>query len=86
MISLAGTVLIQKAKYPEARVITDDGFNTLHIVLVVIPEQCANAWDFTIKVDKLGSAEVEGNLEQAELYRETCQQGLTMAKLIKYRN
>ena len=43
------------------------------------------AWDLTIKVDSMGSAEVwRGNLEQAELYHEqlACK-GLTMAPIEK---
>ena len=43
------------------------------------------AWDLTIKVDKIGSAEVwRGNLEQAELYHEQLfSKGLTMAPIEK---
>ena len=95
MINLASTVLDPKkakAKYPEAKVIVlDDSFNTFQHVanclLTVIPEiSVQNAWDLTIKVDKLGSAEVwRGNLEQAELYHEQLViKGLTMAP-IEYR-
>ena len=43
------------------------------------------SWDLTIKVDKVGSAEVwSGNLEQAELYHEQLlSKGLTMAPIEK---
>ena len=43
------------------------------------------AWDLTIKVDKLGSAEVwRGNLEHAEFYHEQLvNKGLTMAPVEK---
>ena len=94
MINLASTVLDPKkakSKYPEAKVIVlDDSFNTFQHVanclLKVIPEiSVQNAWDLTIKVDKLGSAEVwRGNLEQAELYHEQLvSKGLTMAPIEK---
>ena len=80
-----------KAKYPEARVIVlDDNFNTFRHVanclLKIIPGiNEKKAWDFTIKVDKSGSAEVwRGNLEQAELYHEQLfSKGLTMAPIEK---
>ena len=87
------TTLIEKkkakAKYPEARVIVlDDSFNTFHQVansiLTIIPYMSEKkAWDLTIKVDKLGFAEVwRGNLEQAELYHEQLgRKGLTMAPI-----
>ena len=80
-----------KAKYPEASVIVlDDNFNTFQYVanslLTIIPGMSENkAWDLTIAVDKIGSAEVwRGNLEQAELYHEQllCK-GLTMAPIEK---
>ena len=80
-----------KKKYPEARVIVlDDSFNTFdHVancLMSIIPGMSEKrAWDLTIKVDKLGSAEVwRGNLEQAELYHEQLgSQGLTMAPIEK---
>ena len=80
-----------KVKYPEARVIVlDDSFNTFkHVancLLKIIPYMNEKrAWDLTIKVDKLGSAEVwRGNLEQAELYHQQLViKGLTMAPLEK---
>ena len=80
-----------KAKYPEARVIVlDDSFNTFQHVatclLKIIPGMGEKkAWNLTIKVDKIGWAEVwRGNLEQAELYHEqlVCK-GLTMAPIEK---
>ena len=94
MINLASTVLDPKkakAKYPEAKVIVlDDTFNTFQHVanclLIVIPEiSVQNAWNLTIKVDKLGSAEVwRGNLEESELYHEQLvSKGLTMAPIEK---
>ena len=80
-----------KAKYPEARVIVlDDSFNTFQHVanclLTIIPDiSVKRAWDLTIKVDKIGSAEVwRGNYEQAELYHEQLiSKGLTMAPIEK---
>ena len=95
MFNITGTVLdkkIAKAKYPEARVIVlDDSFNTFqHVarcIQTIIPGMSENkAWDLTIKVDSMGSAEVwRGNLEQAELYHEQLViKGLTMAP-IEYR-
>ena len=80
-----------KTKYPEARVIVlDDSFNTFQHVadclLKIIPEISEKrAWDLTINVDKVGSAEVwRGNLEQAELYYEQLvSKGLTMAPVEK---
>ena len=80
-----------KAKYPEARVIVlDDSFNTFQYVanclLTIIPNMSEiKAWELTIKVDKIGSAEVwRGNLEQAELYHEQLNsKGLTMAPIEK---
>ena len=80
-----------KTKYPEARVIVlDDSFNTFQHVadclLKIIPEISEKrAWDLTINVDKIGSAEVwRGNLEQAELYYEQLvSKGLTMAPVEK---
>jgi len=80
-----------KAKYPEAMVIVlDDSFNTFQHVanclLTIIPDMSEKrAWDLTIKVDKMGSAEVwRGNLEQAELYHEQLlSKGLTMAPIEK---
>ena len=80
-----------KTKYPEARVIVlDDSFNTFQHVadclLKIIPEISEKrAWDLTINVDKIGSAEVwRGNLEQAELYHEQLvSKGLTMAPIEK---
>ena len=94
MLNFTSTVLDKKkakAKYPEARVIVlDDSFNTFQHVanclLKIIPDMTENlAWDLTIKVDKLGSAEVwRGNLEQAELYHEQLAiKGLTMAPIEK---
>ena len=88
------TVLDQKkskAKYSEARVIVlDDSFNTFQHVanslLTIIPGMSEKkAWDLTIKVDKVGLAEVwRGNLEQAELYYEQLvSKGLTMAPIEK---
>tara|TARA_B100000242_G_scaffold270704_1_gene222408 strand:+ start:346 stop:693 length:348 start_codon:yes stop_codon:yes gene_type:complete len=81
----------EKAKYPEARVIVlDDSFNTFQHVanclLKIIPGMTEKkAWDLTIQVDKVGSAEVwNGNLEQAELYHEQLlRKGLTMAPVEK---
>ena len=80
-----------KTKYPEARVIVlDDSFNTFQHVadclLKIIPEISEKrAWDLTINIDKIGSAEVwRGNLEQAELYYEQLvSKGLTMAPVEK---
>ena len=80
-----------KAKYPDARVIVlDDSFNTFQHVanclLIIIPSMSEQkAWDLTIKVDKIGSAEVwRGNFEQAELYHEQLfSKGLTMAPIEK---
>ena len=73
MFNSLGTVLDPKestAKYPEARVIVlDDSFNTFQHVadclLKIIPGMSKKkAWDLTVKVDKIGSAEVwKGNLE-----------------------
>ena len=94
MLNLPSTVLDQnksKAKCPEARVIVlDDSFNTFQHVanclLKIIPGISEKrAWDLTIKVDKIGSAEVwRGNLEQAELYHEQLgSKGLTMAPIEK---
>ena len=90
MFNSPSTVLDQKkskAKYSEARVIVlDDSFNTFQHVanclLTIIPGMSEKrAWDLTIKVDKMGSAEVwKGNIEQAELYHEQLvNEGLTMA-------
>ena len=81
----------EKVKFPEARVIViDDTFNTFQHVanclLLIIPGMSEKrAWDLTINVDKLGSAEVwRGNLEQAELYHEQLvRKGLTMAPIEK---
>ena len=80
-----------KAKYPEARIIVlNDSFNTFQHVanclLTIIPDMIEKrAWDLTIKVDKIGWAEVwRGNLEQAELYHEQLvTKGLTMAPIEK---
>ena len=94
MMNLPTTVLDKKnvtAKYREARVIVlDDSFNTFQHVanclLTIIPSMSEKrAWDLTIKVDKIGSAEVwRGNLEQAELYHEQLfSKGLTMAPIEK---
>ena len=94
MFNSLGTVLDpkkSKVKYPEARVIViDDTFNTFQHVanclLLIIPGMSEKrAWDLTINVDKLGSAEVwRGNLEQAELYHEQLvRKGLTMAPIEK---
>ena len=94
MFNSHSTVLVTKrtkTKYPEARVIVlDDSFNTFQHVadclLKIIPEISEKrAWDLTIKVDKIGSAEVwRGNLEQAELYHEQLvSKGLTMAPVEK---
>ena len=81
----------ERVKFPEARVIViDDTFNTFQHVanclLLIIPGMNEKrAWDLTINVDKLGSAEVwRGNLEQAELYHEQLvRKGLTMAPIEK---
>ena len=92
MFNSLSTVLDQKktnTKYPEARVIVlDDSFNTFQHVanclLTIIPNMSEKrSWDLTIKVDKIGSAEVwRGNLEQAELYHEQLViKGLTMAPI-----
>ena len=94
MLNSISTVLDKKkakTKYPEARVIVlDDNFNTFkHVansLLAVIPRMSEKkAWALTIKVDKIGSAEVwKGNLEQAELYHEQLvSKGLTMAPIEK---
>ncbi len=80
-----------KKKFAEARVVVlDDNFNTFQHVanclLTIIPSMSEQrAWDLTIKVDKIGSAEVwRGNLEQAELYHEQLIiKGLTMAPIEK---
>ena len=82
---------VAKTKYYEARVIVlNDNFNTFQHVanclLTIIPGMREKrAWDLTIKVDKLGSAEVwRGNLEHAELYHEQLvNKGLTMAPVEK---
>tara|TARA_A100001388_G_C28502207_1_gene372181 strand:+ start:101 stop:388 length:288 start_codon:yes stop_codon:yes gene_type:complete len=92
MFNSPGTTLEikkSKAKYPEALVIVlDDSFNTFqHVancILTIIPGMIKKrAWDLTIKVDEVGSAEVwRGDLEQAELYHEQLvSQGLTMAPI-----
>ena len=92
MLNSPSTVLDQnksKTKYPEARVIVlDDSFNTFQHVanclLTVISGMSEKmAWDLTIRVDKIGFAEVwRGNLEQAELYHEQlARKGLTMAPI-----
>ena len=81
----------EKVKYPEVRVIVlDDTFNTFQHVanclLTIIPAMSEKkAWNLTIQVDKLGSAEVwRGNLEQAELYhQQLVRKGLTMAPIEK---
>ena len=94
MVNSLGTVLEprkSKAKYPEARVIVlDDSFNTFQHVadclLKIIPGMSKKkAWDLTVKVDKIGSAEVwKGNLEHAELYHDQLSsEGLTMAPIEK---
>ena len=94
MVNSSTTLLDSKKenlKYPEARLIVlDDSFNTFQHVanclLTIIPGMSEQkAWDLTIKVDKLGSAEVwKGNLEQAELYHQqlVCN-GLTLAPIEK---
>ena len=90
MFSSPSTLLNPKkvqSKYPEARLIVlDDSFNTFQHVanclLTIIPGMNEKrAWDLTIKVDNIGSAEVwRGNFEQAELYHEQLvSKGLTMA-------
>jgi len=92
MFNSLGTVLDpkkSKVKYPEARVIVlDDNFNTFQHVsnslLTIIPSMSEKrAWDLTIKIDKIGAAEVwRGNLEQAELYHEQLfSKGLTMGPI-----
>ena len=92
MFNSLGTVLDQKkskAKYPEVKVIVlNDSFNTFQHVanclLTIIPGISEKrAWELTIRVDKIGSAEVwRGNLEQAELYHEQLiRKGLTMAPI-----
>ena len=94
MLNSPSTVIDEKkakAKYPEARIIVlDDSFNTFQHVanslLTIIPGMNEEkAWLLTIKVDKIGSAEVwRGNFEQAELYHEQLiSQGLTMAPIEK---
>jgi len=94
MLNSPSIVLDEKkaeAKYPEARIIVlDDSFNTFQHVanclLIIIPNMSEQrAWDLTIKVDMIGSAEVwRGNLEQAELYHEQLvSKGLTMAPIEK---
>ena len=80
-----------KAKYPEARVIVlDDNFNTFQHVanclLTIIPGMSEKkSWDLTVKVDKLGLAEVwRGTFEQAELYHQQLfNKGLTVAPIEK---
>jgi len=92
MVNSTTTLLDSKkanSKYPQARLIVlDDSFNTFQHVanclLTILPGISEKkAWDLTIKVDKLGSAEVwKGNLEQAELYHERLvYKGLTMAPI-----
>ena len=94
MFNSPSTVLDPKkteSKYPEAKVIVlDDSFNTFQHVsnclLIIIPGMSkTKAWELTINVDKLGSAEVwRGNLEQAELYhQQLLSKGLTMAPVEK---
>ena len=94
MFNSKSTVLDQrrtKTKYPEAKVIVlDDSFNTYQhgasCLLTIIPGMSEKrSWDLTIKVDKIGAAEVwRGNLEQAELYHEQLvSKGLTMAPIEK---
>ena len=94
MVNSPSTVLNEKlaeAKYPEARVIVlDDNFNTFQHVanclLTIIPGMNEKkAWDLTINIDELGSAEVwRGNLEHAELYHvQLVSKGLTMAPIDK---
>jgi len=94
MLNSNSTVLDEKkaeTKYPEARIIVlDDSFNTFQHVAnclwTIIPNMSEQmAWDLTIKVDMIGSAEVwRGNLEQAELYHEQLvSKGLTMAPIEK---
>ena len=81
--------LIQKQRYPEARVIVlDDDVNTFkHVVktlVKIIPHMNEDkAWKLANKIDKEGSAEVwSGPLEQAELYhQQLSSEGLTMAPL-----
>ena len=82
---------INKAKYPEARVIVlNDNLNTFEHVakclLAIIPGMSKKrSWDLAVKVDKTGSAEVwRGNFEQAELYHDQLvSKGLTMAPIEK---
>ena len=94
MVNTPSKVLEPKkanTKYPEARVIVlDDSFNTFQHVanclLTIIPRMSEKkAWELTIKVDNLGSAEVwRGNLEQAEFYhQQLVNKGLTMAPIEK---
>tara|TARA_B100000212_G_C27137666_1_gene431952 strand:+ start:360 stop:647 length:288 start_codon:yes stop_codon:yes gene_type:complete len=81
----------RKAKYPEARVIVlDDNFNSFQHVadclILIIPGMSEKrSWDLTVKVDKVGSAEVwRGPFEQAELYhKQLVSKGLTMAPIEK---
>ena len=81
----------EKFKNSEARVIVlDDSFNTFQHVanclITIIPSMSEKrAWDLTVKVDKIGSAEVwRGHPEQAELYHEQLfNKGLTMAPIEK---
>ena len=80
-----------KAKYPDARVIVlDDNFNTFQYVanclLTTIPGMSKKrSWELTVKVDKIGSAEVwRGPFEQAELYHQRLvHKGLTVAPIEK---
>ena len=92
MLNSPSTFLDQKkskVKYQEVRVIVlDDSFNTFQHVanslLTIIPGMSEKkACNLTIKVDKIGSAEVwRGNLEQAELYHEQLlSKGLTLAPI-----
>ena len=94
MFNSPSTVLeprTRKAKYPEARVIVlDDNFNSFQHVadclILIIPGMSEKrSWDLTVKVDKVGSAEVwRGPFEQAELYhKQLVSKGLTMAPIEK---
>ncbi|MEB3262949.1 MAG: ATP-dependent Clp protease adapter ClpS [Synechococcus sp.] len=84
-----GTTLLQRAPYPNARVVVlDDDVNTFqHVVdcLVrhipgMLPDK---AWELAHRIDGEGSAVVwSGPLEPAELYHQLLgAEGLTMAPL-----
>ncbi|MFY8149218.1 MAG: ATP-dependent Clp protease adapter ClpS [Prochlorococcaceae cyanobacterium] len=85
----AETSLLERAPYPDARVVVlDDDVNTFqHVVDCLvrhIPGMMPDrAWDLAHRIDGEGSAVVwSGPLEQAELYHQLlAAEGLTMAPL-----